>query len=146
MERKESEPDSPSLSSEDDDFSKLEGNKSDCSAGTSSDSNSNSPFEKISKEGHETRKSVIDTVEAEATANGNVSSNPVPCTLRIELTSDDEDEFLSIIIEDVNNGVNVNQLTGHVEQVANGNGQPRINEQSSKSGLKKIHKIQRSML
>lgn len=131
-----------SLSSEDDDFSKLKGNKSDCSAGTSSDSNSNSPFEKISEEGHETRISVIDTVEAEATANGNVSSNPVPCTSRIELTSDDEDEFLSITIEDVNNGVNVNQPTGHVEQVANGNGQPktelpRINEQSSKSGLKK---------
>ncbi|MFV0948810.1 ankyrin repeat domain-containing protein [Wolbachia endosymbiont of Nasonia giraulti] len=131
-----------SSSSEDDDFSKLKGNKSDCSAGTSSDSNSNSPFEKISEEGHETRISVIDTVEAEATANGNVSSNPVPCTSRIELTSDDEDEFLSIAIEDVNNGVNVNQPTGHVEQVANGNGQPktelpRINEQSSKSGLKK---------
>ncbi|WP_265015043.1 hypothetical protein [Wolbachia endosymbiont (group B) of Camptogramma bilineatum] len=35
---------SPSLSSEEDDFSNLEGNKSDCSAGTSSDSNSNSPF------------------------------------------------------------------------------------------------------
>lgn len=131
-----------SSSSEDDDFSKLKGNKSDCSAGTSSDSNSNSPFEKISEEGHETRISVIDTVEAEATANGNVSSNPVPCTSRIELTSDDEDEFLSITIEDVNNGVNVNQPTGHVEQVTNGNGQPktelpRINEQSSKSGLKK---------
>ncbi|WP_264682915.1 MULTISPECIES: ankyrin repeat domain-containing protein [unclassified Wolbachia] len=131
-----------SLSSEEDDFSKLEGNKSDCSAGTSSDSNSNSPFEKISEEGHETRISVIDTVEAEATANGTVSSNSVPCTLRVELTSDDEDEFLSIKIEDVNNDINVNQPTEHVEQVANGNGQPktelpRINEQSSKSGLKK---------
>ncbi|MFP3024051.1 MAG: ankyrin repeat domain-containing protein [Wolbachia sp.] len=139
---KERESDSPSLSSEDDDFSKLEGNKSDCSAGTSSDSNSNSPFEKISEEGHETRISVIDTVEAEATANGTVSSNSVPCTLRVELTSDDEDELLSIEIEDVNNDINVNQPTEHVEQVANGNGQPktelpRINEQSSKSGLKK---------
>lgn len=138
----ESKESSPSLSSEEDDFSKLEGNKSDCSAGTSSDSNSNSPFEKISEEGHETRISVIDTVEAEATANGTVSSNSVPCTLRVELTSDDEDEFLSIKIEDVNNDINVNQPTEHVEQVANGNGQPktelpRINEQSSKSGLKK---------
>ncbi|WP_353280328.1 ankyrin repeat domain-containing protein [Wolbachia endosymbiont (group B) of Silvanus unidentatus] len=138
----ESKESSPSLSSEEDDFSKLEGNKSDCSAGTSSDSNSNSPFEKISEEGHETRISVIDTVEAEATANGTVSSNSVPCTLRVELTSDDEDEFLSIEIEDVNNDINVNQPTEHVEQVANGNGQPktelpRINEQSSKSGLKK---------
>lgn len=131
-----------SLSSEDDDFSKLKGNKSDCSAGTSSDSNSNSPFEKISEEGHETRISVIDTVEAEATANGTVSSNSVPCTFRVELTSDDEDEFLSIEFQDVNNDINVNQPTEHVEQVANGNGQPktelpRINEQSSKSGLKK---------
>ncbi|WP_353280789.1 hypothetical protein [Wolbachia endosymbiont (group B) of Cyclophora punctaria] len=139
---KERESDSPSLSSEDDDFSKLEGNKSDCSAGTSSDSNSNSPFEKISEEGHETRISVIDTVEAEATANGTVSSNSVLCTLRVELTSDDEDELLSIEIEDVNSSINVNQPTKHVEQVANGNGQPktelpRINEQSSKSGLKK---------
>ncbi|WP_265041807.1 ankyrin repeat domain-containing protein [Wolbachia endosymbiont (group B) of Melanostoma mellinum] len=138
----ESKESSPSLSSEEDDFSNLEGNKSDCSAGTSSDSNSNSPFEKISEEGHETRISVIDTVEAEATANGTVSSNSVPCTLRVELTSDDEDEFLSIEIEDVNNDINVNQPTEHVEQVANGNGQPktelpRINEQSSKSGLKK---------
>ncbi|WP_264730266.1 ankyrin repeat domain-containing protein [Wolbachia endosymbiont (group B) of Episyrphus balteatus] len=138
----ESKESSPSLSSEEDDFSKLEGNKSDCSAGTSSDSNSNSPFEKISEEGHETRISVIDTVEAEATANGTVSSNSVPCTLRVELTSDDEDELLSIEIEDVNNDINVNQPTEHVEQVANGNGQPktelpRINEQSSKSGLKK---------
>nr|WP_246485231.1 ankyrin repeat domain-containing protein [Wolbachia endosymbiont of Erebia cassioides] len=138
----ESKESSPSLSSEEDDFSKLEGNKSDCSAGTSSDSNSNSPFEKISEEGHETRISVIDTVEAEATADGTVSSNSVPCTLRVELTSDDEDEFLSIEIEDVNNDINVNQPTEHVEQVANGNGQPktelpRINEQSSKSGLKK---------
>ncbi|WP_264377196.1 MULTISPECIES: ankyrin repeat domain-containing protein [unclassified Wolbachia] len=138
----ESKESSPSLSSEEDDFSNLEGNKSDCSAGTSSDSNSNSPFEKISEEGHETRISVIDTVEAEATANGTVSSNSVPCTLREELTSDDEDEFLSIEIEDVNNDINVNQPTEHVEQVANGNGQPktelpRINEQSSKSGLKK---------
>ncbi|MFT4327645.1 MAG: hypothetical protein AB3P07_03390 [Wolbachia pipientis] len=76
------------------------------------------------------------------TANGTVSSNSVPCTFRVELTSDDEDEFLSIKIEDVNNDINVNQPTEHVEQVANGNGQPktelpRINEQSSKSGLKK---------
>ncbi|OAB82153.1 hypothetical protein WSTR_02345 [Wolbachia endosymbiont of Laodelphax striatellus] len=138
----ESKESSPSLSSEEDDFSNLEGNKSDCSAGTSSDSNSNSPFKKISEEGHETRISVIDTVEAEATANGTVSSNSVPCTLRVELTSDDEDEFLSIEIEDVNNDINVNQPTEHVEQVTNGNGQPktelpRINEQSSKSGLKK---------
>lgn len=142
VESEGSESDSLSLSSEKDDFSKLEGDKSDCSAGTSSDSNSNSPFEKISEEGHETRISVIDTVEAEATANGTVSSNSVPCTLRVELTSDDEDELLSIEIEDVNNDINVNQPTEHVEQVANGNGQPktelpRINEQSSKSGLKK---------
>ncbi|WP_017532251.1 TomO hydrophobic C-terminal domain-containing protein [Wolbachia endosymbiont of Diaphorina citri] len=142
VESEGSESDSLSLSSEKDDFSKLEGDKSDCSAGTSSDSNSNSPFEKISEEGHETRISVIDTVEAEATANGTVSSNSVPCTFRVELTSDDEDEFLSIEFEDVNNDINVNQPTEHVEQVANGNGQPktelpRINEQSSKSGLKK---------
>ncbi|WP_264336299.1 MULTISPECIES: TomO hydrophobic C-terminal domain-containing protein [unclassified Wolbachia] len=77
----------------------------------------------------------------EATATGNASSNSVPCTSRVELTSDDEDEFLSIEIEDVNNDINVNQPTGHVEQVANGNGQPktelpRINEQSSKSNQK----------
>ncbi|WGJ62112.1 ankyrin repeat domain-containing protein [Wolbachia endosymbiont of Frankliniella intonsa] len=89
--------------------------------------------EKIIGEGHETRISVIDTVEAEATANGTVSSNSVPCTLGVELTSDDED---------LNNDINVNQPTEHVEQVANGNRQPktelpRINEQSSKSGLKK---------
>ncbi|UIP92346.1 hypothetical protein JSQ73_004015 [Wolbachia endosymbiont of Anopheles demeilloni] len=133
LELEGSESDLASSSSEDDDFSKLEDNKSDCSAGTSSDSNSNSPFEKISEEGHETRISVIDTVEAEATANGNVSSNSVPCTLRIELTS--EDEFLSIEIEDVNNAVSVNQPTGHVEQVANGNGQPKTvaNKQASNS-------------
>lgn len=67
-----------------------------------------------------------------ATANGTVSSNSVPCTLRVELTSDDED---------VNNNINVNQPTEHVEQVANGNGQPktelpRINEQSSKNNQK----------
>uniref|UniRef100_A0A3B0JF35 Uncharacterized protein n=1 Tax=Wolbachia endosymbiont of Aleurodicus floccissimus TaxID=2152762 RepID=A0A3B0JF35_9RICK len=75
------------------------------------------------------------------TANGTVSSNSVPCTFRVELTSDDEDEFLSIKIEDVNNDINVNQPTEHVEQVANGNGQPktelpRINEQGSKNNQK----------
>lgn len=140
---KERESDSPSLSSEDDDFSKLEGNKSDCSAGTSSDSNSNSPFEKISEEGHETRISVIDTVKAEATANGTISSNSVPCTLRVELTS--EDEFLSIEIEDVNNDINVNQPTGHVEQVANENIKPKSVANKQASNSNKIYTTENSV-
>ncbi|MFT4313575.1 MAG: hypothetical protein AB3P11_00355 [Wolbachia pipientis] len=66
---KERESDSSSLSSEDNDFSKLEGDKSDAFAGTSSDSNSNSPFEEINEESYEIRIPIIETVEPEATAS-----------------------------------------------------------------------------
>lgn len=66
---KERESDSSSLSSEDNDFFKLEGDKSDAFAGTSSDSNSNSPFEEINEESHEIRIPIIETVEPEATAS-----------------------------------------------------------------------------
>ncbi|WP_343289319.1 hypothetical protein [Wolbachia endosymbiont of Encarsia formosa] len=66
---KERESDSSSLSSEDNDFSKLEGDKSDAFAGTSSDSNSNYPFEEINEESYEIRIPIIETVEPEATAS-----------------------------------------------------------------------------
>ncbi|KLT21951.1 hypothetical protein wVul_1696 [Wolbachia endosymbiont of Armadillidium vulgare str. wVulC] len=87
-ERKESEPDSLSPSSEDDDFSKLEGNKSDDSAGTSSDSNSNSPFEEINKESHETRIPIIETVEPKAT----VSASEMP-SVEIEGAESNNEQF-----------------------------------------------------
>ncbi|OCA06563.1 TomO hydrophobic C-terminal domain-containing protein [Wolbachia endosymbiont of Trichogramma pretiosum] len=110
------ESDSPSLSFEDYGESDLEGGRSDFSDGTSSDPNSNSPFKKEnSEEVHKTGIPVIDTVGYEVLSDG---------------------------IKDVNSGINVNQPNKCVEQVANGNGQPEtrlpgIDEQNSKSGLKK---------
>lgn len=137
----ESKESSPSLSSEEDDFSKLE---SDYSA------RSSPSFEVIDE------TEAPKTAELEATAAmpsmateekpGNINDkkgdNYVSVSSDKEQDAQPEVLASELKIENVNNDINVNQPTEHVEQVANGNGQPktelpRINEQSSKSGLKK---------
>lgn len=137
----ESKESSPSLSSEKDDFSKLE---SDYSA------RSSPSFEVIDE------TEAPKTAELEATAAmpsmateekpGNINDkkgdNYVSVSSDKEQDAQPEVLASELKIENVNNDINVNQPTDHVEQVANGNGQPktelpRINEQSSKSGLKK---------
>ncbi|MGL9757928.1 MAG: hypothetical protein ACR5LA_03560 [Wolbachia sp.] len=159
VERKESEPDSLSLSSEEEGFSKLE---SDDSAGISSDSPSFDMIDEtevpetasampsmvtekksddLNDEKDDQQNLIVPTVSSSVSEN--IGSNSAS---EAELLDDDEDDrdyyydfdpdvdndqkqdiqsealASEFEIENVNNDFNVNQPTGHVEQVANGNG------------------------
>ncbi|WP_241653960.1 host RNA manipulator TomO [Wolbachia endosymbiont of Nilaparvata lugens] len=149
---KERESDSSSLSSEDNDFSKLEGDKSDAFAGTSSDSNSNSPFEEINEESYEIRIPIIETVEPEATASTpempSMATEEKPGNIN-DKENDDQQQPAdntsvksALSIDGDEEEQDSNQSAKCVKQTVKRDTQqetvlPVINKQSSKSGLKK---------